>query len=87
MFEIQGKYAKVKIMIDNVDESCVSQIHSFINHIAFTNPVAIMPDMHAGKESVIGFTMEMTDKVIPNVIGVDIGCGLISCRVGKQLDI
>ena len=46
-----------------------------VNHPAFTNPIRIMPDCHAGKGSVIGFTIEMTEKVIPNVIGVDIGCG------------
>ena len=87
MFEIQGKYTKATVMIDGVEETCVSQIHTFINHLAFTNPVAIMPDTHAGTGSVIGFTMEMTDKVIPNVIGIDIGCGLKSCNIGKQLDI
>jgi len=87
MFEIQGKYTKAKIMIDDVESSCVSQIYSFVNHVAFTNPIAIMPDTHAGKGSVIGFTMEMTDKVIPNVIGVDIGCGMRSCNIGKQLNI
>jgi RNA-splicing ligase RtcB len=74
MFEIKGKYTTAKVMIDNVEESCVSQITHFVNHPAFTNPVAIMPDTHAGKGSVIGFTMKLTDKIIPNVIGVDIGC-------------
>ena len=87
MFTINGKYTKANIMIDDVEETCVSQIHHFVNHLAFTNPIAIQPDCHAGKGSVIGFTMEMTDKVIPNVIGVDISCAVKSIEVGKNLNI
>jgi len=86
MIEVKGKYTTAKIMIDNVEESCIKQIYEFINHQAFTNSVAIMPDTHAGKGSVIGFTMEMTDKVIPNVVGVDIGCGMLSRNIGKHID-
>ena len=74
MFEIKGKYTTAKVMIDIVEPECISQITNFLNHPAFVNPVAIMPDTHAGKGAVIGFTMPLTDKVIPNVIGVDIGC-------------
>lgn len=85
MISVKGKYTTAKIMIDSVEESCMSQIHGFINHSAFTNPVVIMPDTHAGKGSVIGFTMELTKKVIPNVIGVDIGCGMCSINIGKDL--
>ncbi len=85
MITVKGKYTTANIMIDSIDESCMSQIHGFINHSAFTNPVVIMPDTHAGKGSVIGFTMELTEKVIPNVIGVDIGCGMCSINIGKEL--
>lgn len=87
MFPINGKYTTAKVMIDDVEQSCVSQIVNFVNHPAFTNPIAIMPDTHAGKGSVIGFTMPMTDKVIPNVIGVDIGCGMQSVNIGSSLSI
>lgn len=78
MFEIKGKYTTAKVMIDEIEPQCLSQITQFLNHPAFTNPVAIMPDTHAGKGAVIGFTMPLTEKVIPNVIGVDIGCGMHS---------
>ena len=74
MIELNGKYTNAKIMIDHVDENCMSQIIQMINHEAFTNPVAIMPDCHSGKGSVIGFTMGVGNKVIPNIVGVDIGC-------------
>lgn len=82
MITFKGKYTQAKVMIDQIDESCSSQITQFINHPAFTNPVAIMPDCHYGKGSVIGFTMEMADKVIPNCIGVDVGCGVLSVNLG-----
>ncbi|KKM68952.1 hypothetical protein LCGC14_1455750 [marine sediment metagenome] len=71
MIVYEGKYTDAKVMIDDIEETCAAQIIQFINHPAFTNPVAIMPDTHAGAGSVIGFTMPMTDKVIPNTIGVN----------------
>jgi RNA-splicing ligase RtcB len=50
-----------------------------VNSIAFSGyPIAIMPDCHAGKGSVIGFTMPLTKYVVPEVVGVDIGCGMSS---------
>lgn len=85
MFTIKGKYTVATVMIDQVEETCMAQINHFVNHIAFTNPIAIMPDTHAGKGSVIGFTMEMTDKLIPNVVGVDVGCGIKSMNIGTDL--
>ena len=57
MFEIKGKYTTAKVYAENVEGECISQIYSFVNHPAFTGPVAIMPDTHSGKGSVIGFTM------------------------------
>jgi len=84
MFEIEGKYTEAKIFAEDVDETCISQIYQFTNHPAFTKPVAVMPDTHAGKGSVIGFTMELPDKVIPDTIGVDIGCGMLSINIGKN---
>lgn len=85
MFEIKGKYSTAKIMIDELEESCIGQITSFVNHPAFTNPISIMPDAHTGKGSCIGFSMELTDKVIPQVIGVDIGCSVMSINIGTKL--
>lgn len=84
MFEIKGKYTTAKVMIDKLDSETISQIQNFVNDKSFTNPVAIMPDAHAGKGSVIGFTMPVDmDHVIPNTIGVDIGCGMLTlpCRL------
>ncbi len=85
MIELNGKYTTAKIMIDNVESECIKQITTFINHPAFTNPIAIMPDCHVGKGAVIGLSMPMGDKIIPNTIGVDINCGVLSFNIGKEL--
>lgn len=85
MLEYKGKFGKAKVMINIIDTATVSQIYEFLNHEAFTNPIAIMPDTHAGNGAVIGFTMEMTDKIIPNVVGVDINCGMYLMNVGKNI--
>ena len=57
MIEYNGKYTNAKVMIDDIENTCAGQIVEFINNESFTNPVAIMPDTHAGKGAVIGFTM------------------------------
>lgn len=83
MIEIKGKYTNAKIMIDVVEEGLIEQITSLCNHSAFTEPIVIMPDCHIGKGSCIGFTMKVSDKVIPNVVSVDIGCGMLSFNIGN----
>jgi RNA-splicing ligase RtcB len=85
MLEYKGEYGEAKVMIDSVDQATVQQIYEFLNHPAFTNPIAVMPDTHKGMGAVIGFTMKMTDMIIPNVIGVDIGCGMLSMDMGPDL--
>lgn len=86
MQTIKGRYNIARIMIPpqvHLDEATYEQIHRFLDHPAFEGePISIMPDCHAGKGSVIGFTMPLGDKVIPNVVGVDIGCGVLSLPLG-----
>jgi RNA-splicing ligase RtcB len=83
MFKLVGKHTTATVMIDAVEPQCVAQITEFINHKAFSNPISIMPDTHNGKGAPIGFTMPMTPLIIPNLCGVDIGCGLLSWNFGK----
>lgn len=83
MFKIKGKYSEAKVMIDDVEESCIAQIFDMCNNEAFTNSISIMPDCHSGKGSVVGFTMPVGDKIVPNVVGVDIGCGMLSFNIGN----
>lgn len=78
MLEIVGKYGTANVMVDSLDEASLSQIYKMMNSPAFNRErVRIMPDVHCGKGSVVGFTSTLGEKVIPNVIGVDIGCGIL----------
>lgn len=84
MLTYTGKYASCTVMIDEIDETAVQQIYQFLNSPAFEGAkIRIMPDVHAGSGAVVGFTSTLTDKVIPNVIGVDIGCGVSSFCLGR----
>lgn len=85
MIEIRGKYTNCKVFVDKMDENVINQLNEVVNHPAFTNPIRVMPDVHAGKGAVIGFTMPLDKnnlKVIPNIIGVDIGCGVKGINIG-----
>lgn len=82
MFTMKGKYNFANVMIDEIEESTRNQIQGFLNHPAFGKSyIAIMPDCHAGNGAVIGLTMKVNDYIIPNVIGVDIGCGMLSVKL------
>lgn len=74
----------LKIFTNNIEEKAKKQIDTLLNQEPFANSkVRIMPDVHAGAGCVIGFTADLGDKVIPNVVGVDIGCGMITLKLGK----
>ena len=68
----------VKIFTDNIEETAEEQIRQLLSIDVFSNcKIRIMPDVHAGAGCVIGFTGNLGDKVIPNIVGVDIGCGML----------
>lgn len=74
----------IKIMTKNVDEVSLKQIEDITSSEAFEgSTIRIMPDVHAGKGSVVGFTAKNPKYLIPNVIGVDIGCGVLVANLGK----
>lgn len=78
---LKGQYNSAQIMIDEIDDTTRQQIERMLDHPAFADTyIAIMPDCHAGKGAVIGFTMKMNDYIIPNIVGVDIGCGVLAAR-------
>ncbi len=82
-----GKYAFCEVMIDEIDQTAVQQIYGFLNCAVFEGSrIRIMPDVHAGIGSVIGFTATLGGKIIPNVVGVDIGCGIASYCLGASAD-
>lgn len=84
MFTLNGKYNTAKVFTDNIEQEAISQIINMLNQEAFKDSkVRIMPDVHAGKGCTIGTTMTIKDKVIPNLVGVDIGCGMDVAFLGK----
>ena len=79
MIVIKGQYNQAHVMIDTIDDVTRSQIQDFVNNPSFNGSyIVIMPDCHKGEGSCIGFTMRMNQRIIPNVVGVDIGCGMLS---------
>lgn len=85
MIELKGKYNEAKIFTDAVDEASVSQVLLLLNQ-EFTNGsrIRLMPDIHAGAGCTIGTTMTITDKIVPNLVGVDIGCGMETVRIKEK---
>lgn len=87
MIELQGKYNTAKVFTDNIDSTTISQIIELCNQeYTKDTQICIMPDCHAGKGCVIGTTMEITDKVVPNLVGVDIACGMHVVMLGNLAD-
>lgn len=74
----------LKIFTNNIEQSAKDQIDLLLEQEAFKNcKIRIMPDVHAGAGCVIGFTGDLGDKVIPNIVGVDIGCGMLCVNLGN----
>jgi tRNA-splicing ligase RtcB len=89
MITVKGKYNSANIMIDEVDDATLGQIQDFLNNPAFGKGyIAIMPDCHKGNGSCIGFTMSDMEYVIPSIVGVDIGCGMLMSKFAvKNVDL
>ena len=80
---IQGKYNKANVYASVVDDQTVSQVEELLNQeFIQKSHIAIMPDCHTGTGCVIGTTMTIVDKVVPNLVGVDIGCGMLTIKLG-----
>lgn len=74
----------LKIFTDDIEQEAINQINELLDQEAFKDSkIRIMPDVHAGKGCVIGFTGNLGDKVIPNIVGVDIGCGMLCVELGN----
>lgn len=85
---IQGKFAAAVCFASVIENEAVEQIRRMCDY-EFTSgsKIRIMPDVHAGKGCTIGTTMTVTDKVVPNIVGVDIGCGMYTIRLdAKEID-
>jgi len=77
MIELKGKYNTAKVFTDTAEQSAITQIeHLLEQEFMGGSKIRIMPDAHAGMGCTIGTTMTITDKIVPNLVGVDIGCGM-----------
>ena len=85
MVELRGKYASAKVFTNIVDEASISQVINLLNQPYIKGSVVrIMPDIHAGAGCTIGTTMTIKDKICPNLVGVDIGCGMETVRIKEN---
>ncbi|MER2048892.1 MAG: RtcB family protein [Solibacillus sp.] len=85
MIEINGKYTNAKIYTNTSQEAAIQQIDELVNQSFMVGTkVRIMPDYHAGKGCVIGTTIQLNDRVVPNLVGVDVGCGVLVSEIGKD---
>ncbi|MBR0519367.1 RtcB family protein, partial [bacterium] len=84
MLEIKGKENTALCFAKIIEDEAIEQIRRMCDY-EFTrdSKIRIMPDVHSGKGCTIGTTMTIKDKVVPNVVGVDIGCGMFTVNLGK----
>ena len=86
MFEIKGKITTAICYAKVVEYEAIGQIRRMCDHdLTKGSKVRIMPDVHAGKGCTIGTTMTVTDKICPNIVGVDIGCGMYTVKLQDQV--
>lgn len=85
MKTVKGIYAEAKIFTDDVEDYAQAQVKMICdNQVAQGSKIRLMPDVHPGKVGPIGLSMTVTDKVIPQLLGVDIGCGMICIKLNKN---
>ena len=82
-FNIQGKNSSAAIFTESLDKHSLRQIYNTLaNPCAKGSKISIMPDVHLSRDTVVGLAMTATDKIVPNIIGPDIGCGIAACGFG-----
>ena len=85
MIELRGQYNTAKVYTDVVDEVSILQIQTMLDQpFAEQLRIRMMPDVHAGAGCTVGTTMTIRDKVVPNLVGVDIGCGMEVVRLRED---
>lgn len=81
MKTIVGKHNEAKVFATTIEPSCEAQIKALCDEKWVSgSKIRIMADTHAGKGCTIGTTMTVTDKIVPNLVGVDIGCGMLTTK-------
>ena len=83
--EIKGKVNTAICFAKIIEDEAVEQIRRMCDYeITAGSRIRIMPDVHAGKGCTIGTTMTVVDKAVPNVVGVDIGCGMYTVKLAQR---
>lgn len=85
MKTVNGVYASAKIFTDTIEDYALAQIKMLCDNEAFEkSKIRIMPDVHPGKVGTIGFTATIGKKILPNVVGIDIGCGITLAKLKQK---
>ena len=84
MIKIKNNNVKLIINADVIEDGAKEQINNMVNHPSMRGLISIMPDVHEGAGSVIGFTGKFDKSIIANIVGVDIGCGVVCHKIGKK---
>ncbi|NLJ73263.1 MAG: RtcB family protein, partial [Syntrophomonadaceae bacterium] len=89
MLSIKGQYNNAIVYAQDLDDETIKQIKELCNQEFLKDSlIRIMPDVHAGKGCTIGTTMTINDKIVPNMVGVDIGCGMeVSVLANKNINL
>lgn len=84
MYKIKGKYNTANIFVDKPEQSIISQVKTLCDQpFSYGSKIRIMPDAHVGAGCTIGTTMTINNAIVPNLVGVDIGCGVLAVELGK----
>lgn len=85
---VTGRYTEAKVYASVIEDEALAQIKTLCDQeSSIGSNIAIMPDVHAGKGCTIGTTMTIGNKIIPNLVGVDIGCGLSAVEASGEIDL
>ena len=88
MIEREGTHTTARVLTDDeelLEMNVLEQIDELVDHPAFTEPIRMMPDAHVGAGAPVGFTMPLGERIVPNVVGVDVGCGMAAFELGSTL--
>ncbi len=88
MIERTGTHTTARVLTDDrglVEPNVLEQLDMLIEHPAFTEPIRMMPDAHVGAGAPVGFTMPLGERIVPNIVGVDVGCGMAAFELGDEL--
>lgn len=85
MKTVEGKYASALVYSDSVEDYALAQIKLLCDEISFKGSrIRVMPDVHPGKVGPVGFTATVTERILPSVVGVDIGCGMSAVKIKEK---